>query len=43
VTDSNLAGQAKIQAENHTMCVDWFIELANAMKDEGLAPVLNYF
>ena len=30
--------QAKINEENHHKCVDRFVELANAMKDEGLAP-----
>jgi len=38
VTESLSQDDAKIQAENHSKCVDRFIELANAMKDEGLAP-----
>lgn len=38
MTDSNSADDAAAQAENHAKCVDRFIELANAMKDEGLVP-----
>jgi hypothetical protein len=38
VTDKNSENEAKIAAENHSKCVDRFIELANSMKDEGLAP-----
>lgn len=38
MTDSNSKDEAENQAENHAKCVDRFIELANTMKDEGLAP-----
>lgn len=38
MTASNATNDASKQAETHTGCVDRFIELANAMKDEGLEP-----
>ena len=38
MTESPSQDDLKMQAENHTKCVDRFIELANAMKDEGLVP-----
>jgi hypothetical protein len=38
VTDKNPENEVKVAAENHSKCVDRFIELANSMKDEGLVP-----
>ena len=38
MTDSNSEDDAKLNAENHEKCVNRFLELANSMKDEGLAP-----
>lgn len=38
MTASNSTNDTSKQADNHAGCVDRFIELANAMKDEGLEP-----
>ena len=38
MTDNSSADEAKITAENHSKCIDRFIELATSMKDEGLVP-----
>ena len=38
MTDKSSADEAKFNAENHSKCVDRFIELANSMKDEGIVP-----
>ena len=40
MADDTPEEQAKINEENHHKCVDRFVELANALKDEGLEPRL---
>ena len=38
MTDTPPGYNADIENKNHAKCVERFIELANAMKDEGLMP-----
>ena len=38
MTDKSSADEVKFDAKKNSRCIDRFIELANSMKDEGLAP-----